>query len=136
MKPIIAMNHSPKTEEPESQPLSREIDLNVLHQELCDLLGDDRAKDWYYANASLLTYSAKCAAYVEKINSICEALPVRDIDALVAMVDDDNPPLCRTEDMAAIHEAVTQKPDPRTRTQQLQDMDDAETAATREADRP
>jgi hypothetical protein len=89
---IYGMNHSPKTEERESQPLERENDINVLHQELCSLKDDEFARK-FYDGLRGGDYTEKCRAYVIEIDRICEAMPVLDIEALVAFAEDVEAPL-------------------------------------------
>ena len=63
---IISMNHSPKTQEPESQPLPFERDLGQLAAELETLTSKQAAQE-FGASLSGMTYDHKCREYVELI---------------------------------------------------------------------
>ena len=74
-------------------PVRREKDIARLHQELCDLVGDGLAKEFYDDHCLDLDYDGKCAAFVAEINRICETLAPRDIAAMVDMADEQARPI-------------------------------------------
>lgn len=87
MNAIIRMNHSPKMQEPDSQPLRRERDIFALHAELVDLTGDEHARR-FGLSLSGLGYEQKCLAYRHEI---AEQTPLAYAEAICAAYDLDQP---------------------------------------------
>lgn len=86
---IYSMNHSPKTQEPESGPLPIERDLNNLHKMLVFAIGDTSAR-LFGLSMTDKSFDEKCAAYLEALAIRCDGDEQAKIYAdIQAAIDDD-----------------------------------------------